>query len=138
MRKSANMIDDGAAKIITGIENIEIFLEDDDQWQFHDSGIRDIHWDDKERQLDVTVCPTFCVGIDYDYKTLEPRLDFHFTGVISLNFEFHDYGYVDEISIKKKKNGFLDTWFECYTLHVTSRGLTVDKPRFVPREDDDD
>lgn len=28
MRKSANMIDDGAAKMINGIENIEVFLED--------------------------------------------------------------------------------------------------------------
>lgn len=79
---------------------------------------------------------TFCVGIDYDYNILEPRLDFHFTGVISLNFEFNDCGYVDEISIKEY-NGFLVTWFECYMLHVMSRGLIVDKPRFVPREDDD-
>lgn len=135
MRKSSNMIDDGAVKIITGIENIEVFLEENDQWQFHDSGISDIHWDDKERRLDVTVSPTFCVGIDYDYKTLEPRLDFHFTGVIAVIFEFNDCGYVDEISIKKYNN-FLDTWFECYILHITSRGLIGDKPRFVPREDE--
>lgn len=137
MRKSSNMIDEGAAKMIIGIENIEVFLEENDQWQFHDSDISEIHWDDKERQLDVTVSPTFCVGIDYDYNILEPRLDFHFTGVISLNFEFNECGYVDEISIKKISNGFLDTWFECYMLNVTSRGLIVDKPRFVPREDDD-
>lgn len=136
MRKSSNMIDDDAVKMINGIENIEVFLEENDQWQFHDSGISDIHWDDKERRLDVTVSPTFCVGIDYDYKTLEPRLDFHFTGVIALKFEFNDCGYVDEISIKKYSD-FLDTWFECYMLNVTSRGLIVDKPRFVPREDDD-
>ena len=49
MRKSSNMIDDGAVKIITDIENNEVFLEENDQWQFHDSGISDIHWDDKER-----------------------------------------------------------------------------------------
>ena len=136
MRKSANMIDDAAVGMITGIENIEIFLEENDQWQFHDSGIRDIHWDDEERRLDVTVCPTFCVGIDYDYNTLEPRLDFHFTDVVSVNLDYNDFGYVDEISIKKLSNGLLETWFDCYTLHVFSSGLIVDKPRFVPREDD--
>lgn len=51
MRKSANIIDDAAVGMFTGIENIEIFLEENDQWQFHDSGIRDIHWDDEERRL---------------------------------------------------------------------------------------
>ena len=135
MRKSANMIDDAAVEMITGIENIEIFLEENDQWQFHDSGISDIHWDDKVRRLDITVCPTFCKGIEYDYKTLKPILDFHFTGVYSVKLEFNGCGYVDEISIKGDK-GFLDTWFDCYTLNVTSRGLIVDKPRFVPRKDD--
>ena len=130
------MIDDAAVEMITGIENIEIFLEENDQWQFHDSGISDIHWDDKVRRLDVTVSPTFCVGIDYDYNTLEPRLDFHFTDVVSVNLDYNGFGYVDEISIKKLSNGFLETWFDCYTRHVFSSGLIVDKPRFVPREDD--
>ncbi len=134
MRKSANMIDDAAVGMITGIENIEIFLEENDQWQFHDSNISDIHWDDKERRLDITVCPTVCIGIDYDRKTMEPRLDFHFTGVYSVKLDFDSCGYVDEISIKGDK-GFLDTWFDCYTLNITSSGLIVDKPRFVPRED---
>lgn len=58
MRKSANMIDEAAIRMINGIENIEVFLEENDQWQFHDSDINNIHWDDMERRLDVTVCPT--------------------------------------------------------------------------------
>lgn len=82
MRKSANMIDESAVRLIRGIENIEVFLEENDQWQFHDSNIKTIHWDDLERRLDVTICRTFCIGIDYDHKYMEPRLDFHFTGFL--------------------------------------------------------
>ena len=133
MRKSANMINDAAVRMISGIENIEVFLEENDQWQFHDSDIKTIHWDDMERRLDVTVCPTVCIGIDYDHENLEPRLDFHFTGVVCLKVDFNNCGYIDEISIKEL-NGFLDTWFDCYMLHVTSKGLIVDKLRFMPRE----
>ena len=39
MRKSANMITDDAVKMITGIENIEVFLEENDEWQFHFSKV---------------------------------------------------------------------------------------------------
>ena len=31
MRKSANMITDDAVKFVTGIENIEVFLEENDE-----------------------------------------------------------------------------------------------------------
>lgn len=134
MRKSANMITDDAVKMITGIENIEVFLEENDEWQFHDSEISYVHWDNKERQLDVCVKPTYCVGVEYDHKILEPELVLHFTKVRDYKLDYNEGGYVDEISIKEC-NGFLDTWFDCYMLHVTSRGLTVDKPRFVPRKE---
>lgn len=135
MRKSANMITDDAVKMITGIENIEVFLEENDEWQFHDSEISYIHWDDKERLLDVSVKPTYCVGIEYDHKKFEPILDFHFTGVRDYKLDYNEGGYVDEISIKECA-GFLDTWFDCYMLHITSRGLIIDEPRFVQRESD--
>lgn len=134
MRKSANMIEDAAVKMITGIENIEVFLEEKDEWQFHDSEISYIHWEDKERRLDVSVKPTYCVGIEYDHKKVEPELVLHFIEVRDYKLDNNEGGYVDEISIKEF-NGFLDTWFDCYMLHVTSRSLTVDKPRFVPRKD---
>ncbi len=133
MRKSANMIEEAAVRMINGIENIEVFLEENDQWQFHDSDIKAIHWDDMEHRLDVTVCPTFCKGIEYDHRNLDPQLDFHFTDVANLKVDYNGCGCIDEISIKEL-NGFLDTWFDCYMLHVTSKGLIVDKPRFVPRE----
>ena len=32
MRKSAYMITDDAVKMVTGIENIEVFLEENDEW----------------------------------------------------------------------------------------------------------
>ena len=34
------MIDEAAIRMINGIENIEVFLEENDQWQFHDSNIK--------------------------------------------------------------------------------------------------
>lgn len=43
MRKSANMITDDAVKFVTGIENIEVFLEENDEWQFHFSKVTEIH-----------------------------------------------------------------------------------------------
>lgn len=36
MHNSANMINAGAEKMITSIDNIEVSLEENDQWQFHD------------------------------------------------------------------------------------------------------
>ena len=134
-RKSSNMIDDAAVKMITGIENIEVFLEENDEWQFHDSDISDIHWDNKAGRLDVSVHPTFCVGMAYERKSEKPVLDMHFIEVRDFKLDFISGEYVDEISMKEC-NGFLDTWFDCYMLHVTSRGLIVDKPRFVPRDDE--
>ena len=55
MRKSANMITDDAVKFVTGIENIEVFLKENDEWQFHFSKVTDIHWNSEKRQLDVTI-----------------------------------------------------------------------------------
>ena len=37
------MITDDAVKFITGIENIEVFLEENDEWQFHFSKVTEIH-----------------------------------------------------------------------------------------------
>ena len=135
MRKSANMITDDAVKFVTGIENIEVFLEENDEWQFHDSEISDIHWDDRAKRLVLSLHPTYCVGLTYDKKSEMPVLDLHFIGVRDFKLDYISGGYVDEISMKEF-NGFLDTWFDCYMLHVTSRGLIVDKPRFVPRENE--
>ncbi|MBR3080761.1 MAG: hypothetical protein IKH01_13275 [Prevotella sp.] len=47
-RKSSTIIkDEGAYELIEGIENMEMFLTEDDKWQFHDSDIRDIHWNNQ-------------------------------------------------------------------------------------------
>lgn len=43
IRKPSTIItDEGAYEQIEGIENMELFLTENDHWQFHDSGIRDI------------------------------------------------------------------------------------------------
>ena len=127
------MITDDAVKMVTGIENIEIFLEDNDEWQFHFSKVTEIHWNSERRALDVAINPPCCVGIEYDRKKVEVFLDFHFIEVIDLKWEYTQDDYADEISMKEL-NGFLETWFDFITLRVTSKGVVVDKPRFVPRE----
>ena len=136
MRKSANMITDDAVKMITGIENIEIFLEDNDEWQFHFSKVTEILWNSERRALDVAINPPCCVGIEYDRKKVEVFLDFHFIEVIDLKWEYTQDDYADEISMKEL-NGFLETWFDFITLRVTSKGVVVDKPRFVPIKEND-
>jgi hypothetical protein len=125
------MITDDAVKMVTGIENIEIFLEDNDEWQFHFSKVTEIHWNSERRALDVAINPPCSVGIEYDRKKVEVFLDFHFIEVIDLKWEYTQDDYADEISMKEL-NGFLETWFDFITLRVTSKGVVVDKPRFVP------
>ena len=124
------MITDDAVKMVTGIENIEIFLEDNDEWQFHFSKVTEIHWNSERRALDVAINPPCCVGIEYDRKKVEVFLDFHFIEVIDLKWEYTQDDYADEISMKEL-NGFLETWFDFITLRVTSKGVVVDKPIFV-------
>ena len=131
IRKSANVITDDAVKFVTGIENIEVFLEENDEWQFHYSKVTEIHWNSEKRQLDVTINPPCCVGIEYDRKKVEVFLDFHFTDVIDLKWEYTQEDYAYDISMKEI-NGFLETWFAFITLDITSKGVTVDKPRFEP------
>lgn len=130
-RKSANMITDDAVKFVTGIENIEVFLKEPDEWQFHFSKVTEIHWGSEKRQLDVTINPPCCEGIEYDRKKVEVFLDFHFTDVIDLKWEYTQDDFADEISMKEF-NGFLETWFDFITLNITSKGVIVDKPRFEP------
>lgn len=131
IRKSANVITDDAVKFVTGIENIEVFLEENDEWQFHDSEVLSIHWDEKHLVLDITVIPIgFGTKFEYGYKTQVPMLDFHFNNVVEYKCEYYAHGYIDEISIKKE-NGYLVTRFDCYTIEVVSGGLTIDKPRIT-------
>ena len=125
------MITDDAVKFVTGIENIEVFLEENDEWQFHFSKVTEIHRKSEKRQLDVTINHPCCVGIEYDRKKVEVFLDFHFTDVIDLKWEYTQDDFADEISMKEF-HGFLETWFVFITLNITSKGVMVDKPRFEP------
>lgn len=63
MRKSDNMITDDAVKFVTGIENFEVFLEENDEWQFHFSKVTEIHWNSEKRQLDVTINPRAALAL---------------------------------------------------------------------------
>ena len=76
------MITEDAVKYITGIEYIEVSLEEPDELQFHLSKVTYIYWNSEKRQLDVTTNPPGCVGIEYDRKEVEVFLDFHLTDVM--------------------------------------------------------
>ena len=134
IRKTKMVVpDEETLKMITGIENLEMFLEDDDQWMYNDSEIRNIHWDDKKRTLDVTVEPIgYSVEIDDAGCGKSFLLDFHFGNVESVCFDYSSYGYISEMEIKVE-NGFLVCTFDSYLLKVVAESLAVDPPRIVER-----
>lgn len=135
MRKSINTVKEEAVKYITGIENLELFIDEEDEWNFHDSEIRSIHWDDKTRILDVTVEPMgYSPKLPEDGPDKSPRLDFHFHDVVEINLQWNTVGFIFELDITEK-NGFLVCYFDSYTMVVTSSKLVIDKPRFVSKSD---
>lgn len=124
----------GAEKLIDGIENIEMFLDDEDAWNFHDSSIYSFNWDRDERIFTVIVEPLgFSPDIDGWDGESTILLDFHFEGCIEVHMNHLDLWspqYISEISISKVKGG-LECWFDGYPIMVCSERLRVDKPRYI-------
>ena len=134
-RKSSTIFkDEGAYKLIEGIENMELFLTEDDKWQFHDSDIHDIHWNNQNRTLDLTIEPIgFSADVPWDRKTTTALLDFHYEGVGELELNCFGFCYIYELEINMK-NGYLDCIFDSYILKILAKKLTIDKPRLVKDE----
>lgn len=134
-RKSSTIFkDEGAYKLIEGIENMELFLTEDDKWQFHDSDIRDIHWNNQNRTLDLTIEPIgFSADVPWDRKTTTALFDFHYEGVGELELNCFGFCYIYELEINMK-NGYLDCIFDSYILKILAKKLTIDKPRLVKDE----
>ena len=134
-RKSSTIIkDEGAYELIEGIENMELFLTENDQWQFHDSDIRDIHWNNQNRTLDLTIEPIgFSADVPWDRKTMTALLDFHYEGVGELELNCFGFCYIYELEINMK-NGYLDCNFDSYILKILAKKLTINKPRLIKDE----
>ena len=134
-RKSSTIIkDESAYQLIEGIENMELFLTENDEWQFHDSDIRDIHWNNQNRTLDLTIEPIgFSADVPWDRKTTMALLDFHYEGVGELELNCFGFCYIYELEINMK-NGYLDCIFDSYILKILAKKLTIDKPRLVKDE----
>lgn len=134
-RKSSTIItDESAYEFITGIENMELFLTENDKWQFHDSDIRDIHWNNQNRTLDLTIEPIgFCADVPWDRKTTTALLDFHYEGVDEFDLNCFGFCYIYELEMNVK-NGCLVSIFDSYNLTILSKKLTIDKPRFIKEE----
>ena len=135
MRKSVNTIRDEAVPFIKGIKNLDIFIEEgNDHWNFHDSEIRQIRWNDKRRTLDVTVEPIgYAVMLSGDGPDKQALIDFYFKGVVSVDLDWNDYGYIFELDLTVE-NGFLTCYFDSYCMKVVAERLSIGKPRFVNNE----
>ena len=139
MYKYNRTIRDGAEALIDGIENIEMFLDDNDHWNFHDSKIRSFYWDNETLEFTVTVD---LVGYGFYKgeidKNLQPLLDFHFKDCDEIKMDMVDMyaGFINEIEISRDRD-YLECWFNGICVGVSCRRLCVDKPRFVPDEDDE-
>lgn len=138
MYKYNKTIMNGAEKLIDGIENIEMFLDDNDDWNFHDSEIYSFHWDRDKREFIVSVELFGCgipdnIGWDRNSSVI---LDFHFVDCLNLHMpEMDMYGapYILEIEISKSKE-WLECWFNGYPIRVTCDRLRVDKPRIIKKD----
>lgn len=135
--KYPRTIQNGAEELIDGIENIEMFLDDDDNWNFHDSDIKSFHWDRNSNTFTVTVIPmcysAVIEGFDCDDTIL---LDFIFKDCSEIDipdFATRDYWQIDEIELIKVKNE-LECWFNGYPIKVTCRRLRVEKPRLAKED----
>nr|WP_321372926.1 hypothetical protein [uncultured Bacteroides sp.] len=86
--KYSRTIRNSSEKLIDGIENIEMFLGEEDNWNFHDSEIRSFHWDSVEKRATVTVLP---IGLTPDIEgwssETDTLLDMHFEDVWDIKFE---------------------------------------------------
>ena len=125
----------GAEKLIDGIENIEMFLDDNDDWNFHDSEIKSFHWDRDDRIFTVTVEPIgFSPEIEGEGDDVMILLDLHFEDCFDIHMPNMDLTapYINEIEISKDRK-CIECWFNGYPIRVTSHRLRVDKPRFIKR-----
>ena len=136
MYKYSNTITNGAEKLIDGIENIEMFLGNEDLWNFHDSDIYALHFD---RKSSVFTCTLELCGCDFSKlegkkKEDSVLLDFNFEGCIDIHMldvdPWNMYLMEIEMSIY---NGFIQCWFNGPAIRITSRRLRVDKPRIVAK-----
>lgn len=113
---------------------MELFLTEKDEWQFHDSNIRDIHWNNQNRTLDLTIEPIgFSTDVTWDRKTTTALLDFHYEGVEEFELNCFGFCYIYELEINMK-NGYVDCIFDAYILKILAKKLTIDKPRLIKVE----
>ena len=132
MRKSVNTIHDEAVPFITGIKNLDTFIEEgNDNWNFHDSEIRSVRWNDERRTLDVTIKPIgYSVTLPEDGPDKQALIDMHFKDVISVNLDWNTYGFIFELDITVE-DGFLACYFDSYCMKVIAKRLSIGKPRFI-------
>lgn len=131
--KYCNTIKNGAEILIDGIKNIEMFLDDKDEWNFHDSEIASFGWDKDKKTFTVTIELYGC-----DYPNIEWRdskstvlLDFHFEDCIEIHMnhvDLHSQQIIQEIEISKF-NDYIECCFNGYPIRVTSKRLRINKPR---------
>lgn len=134
MYKYNRTIRDGAEKLIDGIENIEMFLEDNET--FHDCGIHSFSWNSETKELTLTIEPLTYRFFAGEYGNMLPLLDFHFVNCLSIETYMETgIAIIDEMVISKGNN-YLQCELGQVCITIQSIRLRVDKPRFVPLEEE--
>ena len=125
----------GAERFIDGIENIEMFLDEQDNWNFHDSDLKSFSYDNDEQRFTITIEPIGFLptieGLDEDKIVL---LDFHFEGVIELEMSCLTETDISEIEFSVYNKEWLNCWLDNCGIRVQSQRVRVDKPRFVQKQ----
>jgi hypothetical protein len=135
MYKYSRTIRNGAEKFIDGIGNIEKFLDDEDNWNFHDSELHSFHWDEHTRIFSVVVIPIGCrTDIEGWDDGLMPLLEFHFSGTDEVKMDLFPPYYIEEIIITQNKG--VECFIGGYGIYIHCSSITVEAPKFVPEVED--
>jgi hypothetical protein len=134
MYKYNRTFQNGAEKFANGIENVEMFLDDDNGWSFHDSQLYSFHWDEHPLEFTVTVMPQgYLHNKDNSRSNMMALLDFHFIDVDEVKMQLTPPYYIDGIEFTQEGKG-IECWIGGYGIYIHCRSVTVDPPRFVPEE----
>lgn len=125
----------GAERFIDGIENIEIFLDEQGDWNFHDSELKSFSYDNDEQQFTITIEP---IGFEPTIEGLDESnivlLDFHFEGVIEIEMSCLTETDIFEMEFSVYNKEWLNCWFDNCGIRIMSQRVRVDKPRFVQKQ----
>lgn len=119
-----NTIGAGAREYITGIEHLEALLNEQDDYNMHDSQIPCFHcnYDYNARTLDVEIR---VLGSMYECpKDKDIYIHFRFEDIVALSIDMSDWCDISSMSLRVENN-FLVCEFNSYSMEVWAKHLTI-------------